>query len=75
MAALEDDLEMVAAQPGDGYIPKHPTDGWVFHELRALNIDPRPLDVEQRLRRLRDLGYPCTKFVRPVAVDDDVVLR
>jgi hypothetical protein len=52
---------MRAAQPGDGYIPKHPTDGWAFHELRALGIKGDIQKAEEMLKALRDRGYDVSK--------------
>ncbi len=52
---------MKAAQPGDGYVPKHPTDGWAFHELRALGIKGDIQKPEEMLKALRDHGYDVSK--------------
>ena len=46
------------ARHGDGYIPLHPTDGWVLQELRALgHLNATTWTAAQRIGKLKELGY------------------
>lgn len=61
MTHVIDDLDvpMVARQPGNGYIPAHPTDGWMRAELDALGVFTRgtPMTSAKLVAMLRARGY------------------